>query len=58
MAGSKIQVKMYIHFNKKFTFTSFKEFNPKTKKTEQNKQTNKPQTVAFVIACFFFICIY
>lgn len=30
MAGSKTQVKMYIHFNKKFTFTSFKEFNPKT----------------------------
>lgn len=30
MAGSKIQVKMYILLNKKFTFTSFKEFNPKT----------------------------
>lgn len=68
MAGSKIQVKMYIHFHKKFTFTSLKEFNPKTNQWQKNKKTkqkqkkqnktNKPQTVAFVIACFFFICIY
>lgn len=57
---------MYIHLNKKLTFTSFKEFNTKTNqwqkkkqqqtkhKTKPNKQTNKPQTVVFVIACFLF----
>lgn len=42
MAGSKIQVKIYIHFNIKFTFTSFKEYNPKNK-SMTNKQTNKPK---------------
>lgn len=58
MAGSKIQVKMYIHFNKKFTFTSFKEFNPKTKKN-RTKQTNKQTTNGCFCDClFFFICIY
>lgn len=63
MAGSKIQVKIYIHFNIKFTFTSFKEYNPKNKsmtnkQTNQNKQTKKPQTVVFVIACFFFLFVF
>lgn len=57
MAGSKIQVKMYIHLNKQFTFTSFKEYNPKIKSMTNNKQTNKPQTVVFVIACFLFLFV-
>lgn len=62
MAGSKIQVKMYIHFNKKLLHLrnlTQKQINDKknkkNKKKHRTKQTNKkPQTVAFVIACFFF----
>lgn len=64
MAGSKIQVKIYIHFNIKFTFTSFKEYNPKNKsmtnkQTNKPKQTNKkPQTVVFCDCLFLFFYLY
>lgn len=68
MAGSKIQVKMYIHFNKKLLHLrnlTQKQINDKSMTNKQKKKQNKkprtnkkPQTVAFGIACFFFICIY
>lgn len=59
MAGSKIQVKIYIHFNIQFTFTSFKEYNPKIK-SMTNNQTNKNTTNGCFCDCLFpfFICIY
>lgn len=41
MAGSKIQVKKYIHFTKYFTFTSYKEEN-KIPYLTKNKNTKKP----------------
>lgn len=42
MAGSKIQVKKYIHFTKYFTFTSYKEEN-KIPYLTKNKNTKNPQ---------------
>lgn len=57
MAGSKIQVKIYIHFNIQFTFTSFKEYNPKIK-SMTNKHTNKKTTNGCFCDCFYRILYF
>lgn len=63
MAGSKIQVKIYIHFNIKFTFTSFKEYNPKNKsmtnkQTKTNKQKNHKRLFLWLLVSFFYLYLW